>query len=411
MRSSLKLQPSHLLTAPKVVKVLIVEQFLEGFVPIQALYAIMFSQVGHLDLKHIGWLFSIWFLAYIFAELPSGVLADYWSRKNVVTVGNLLRASGFIIWLAWPDFTGYAIGFALWGAMIACSSGATNSYLHNELRADGKDNLFTKYFGWTNSAFYSGLLAGFLVAAALTLRHTNVLIGLSAAGSFAGAIVLLLATERPYAKQNSYLKTLRNGLREFTQSKKLRYVCYGSFTVLTIIGVLEELLPRIYADFGLNNTEVALLAAIALLLTVFLLTRLESFVRFSLSKQMLVMCAGILLLVAGLSLGDKEAAILILLFNLVFQLFRPVFQHHIQQEVKGDERATVGSIPGFAAGIFGAAAFSIIGWIAQAKSERFAIGVYGLFWFVVLIILAIVGLKYKVPRPLKNSSVGYTTRQ
>lgn len=399
MHASLKLRFSHLRATPKIVKILIVEQFLEGFAPIQALYAIMFSQIGHLDLKHIGWLFSIWFLAYLFAELPSGVLADYWSRKHVVTIGNLLRAAGFVIWIIWPSFTGYAIGFALWGVMIACSSGATSSYLHNELRVDDQGHLFAKYFGWTNSAFYTGMLSGFLLAALLTLRHTNVLIGLSAAASFSGAVVLLLAKERPYAKQNSYLKTLRGGLREVTQSKKLRYICYGSFTVLMVVGVLEELLPRIYADFGLNNSQVSLLAAAALLVTVFLLTRLESFIRFSLSKQMLVMCAGILVLVAGLSLGGKGAAFLVLLFNLVFQLFRPVFQHHILQEVKGEERATVGSIPGFAAGLFGAAAFSIIGWVAQAKSERFSIGAYGLFWLVVLIILAIVGLRYKISQP------------
>ncbi len=244
----LNLRISPLRSAPKVVKVLIAEQFLEGFVPIQALYAIMFSQVGHLDLKHIGWLFSIWWLAYLVSELPSGVLADYWSRKNVVIVGNLLRATGFVIWIKWPTFTGYAIGFALWGAMIACSSGATNSYLHNELRVEGKGQLFAKYYGWINSALYSGMLLSFLLAALLTLKYTNMLIGLSAVASLAGAIVLLLAVERPYSKQDTYLKTLRSGLREFTQSKKLRYLCYGSFTVLMVIGVLEELLPRIYAD-------------------------------------------------------------------------------------------------------------------------------------------------------------------
>jgi hypothetical protein len=398
MSFPLNLQLGRLHAAPKIVKVLIVEQFLEGFVPIQALYAIMFSRVGHLDLKHIGWLFSIWWLAYLLAELPSGVLADYWSRKNVVTAGNLLRAIGFILWIVQPTFVGYAIGFALWGAMIACSSGATNSYLHNELRVDGQGRLFAKYYGWINSALYAGMLLSFLLAALLTLQHTNMLIGLSAAASLAGAIVLLLAVERPYSKQDTYIKTLKGGLHEFMQSKKLRYLCYGSFTTLMVIGVLEELLPRVYADFGLSNSQVSLMAAAALLLTIFLLTKLESFVRFSLSKQMLVMCAGILVLVAGLSLGGKDAALLVLLFNLVFQLFRPVFQHHILQEIKGDERATVGSIPGFASGIFGAVAFSIIGWVAQAKSERFSIGAYALFWLIVLIILAIVGLRYKVSR-------------
>jgi MFS family permease len=357
----------------------------------------MFSRVGHLDLKHIGWLFSIWWLAYLVAELPSGVLADYWSHKKVVAIGSLARAIGFMLWIMWPTFTGYAVGFALWGVMIACSSGATYAYLHSELRADGKGHLFARYYGLISSVQYGGMLAGFFLAALLTLQHTNTLIGLSAAASFAGAIILLLAAERPYSKQATYIKTLRSALHEFRQSKKLRYLCYGSFTILMVIGVLEELLPRLYADFGLNDSQVSLMVAAALLATIFLLTKLESFVRFSLSKQMLVMGGGILVLIAGLISGGTGAAFLILLFSLVFQLFRPVFQHHILQEVKGEERATVGSIPGFASGIFGAVAFSIIGWVAQAKSERFSIGAYAFFWFIVITLLAIIGRRYKIP--------------
>lgn len=364
--------------------------------PIQALYAIMFSRIGHLDLKHIGWLFSIWWLSYVLAELPSGVLADYWSRKKVVTIGNLVRTLGFALWLVWPTFTGYAIGFALWGVMIACTSGATSAYLHNELNIDGQQRLFAKYFGWINSAYYTGMLLGFLTAAVFTLQHASLLIGLSIGISLAAAIVLMAAHERPYKRKDTYLKTLKSGLHELKQSKKLRYLCYCLFTILMVIGILEELLPRVYANLGLSDSQVSMMAAASVLATILLLTRLESFVRFSLSKQILALCGGVLILVGGLIMGSKSAAILILVFGLTFQLFRPVFQHHILAEVKSEERATVGSIPGFVSGVFGVAAFSIIGLIAQAKSERFSIGTYALLWFAVLIILSLLGLKYKV---------------
>lgn len=50
--------------------------------PIMALYTIMFERVGGLSFERIGLLFSIWSLAYLLAELPSGVLADYWSRRK-----------------------------------------------------------------------------------------------------------------------------------------------------------------------------------------------------------------------------------------------------------------------------------------------------------------------------------------
>src|SRR5687768_2625779 len=100
--------------APRIVKLLALEQFFEGFVPVMALYAIMFERVGGMSLQQIGLLFSIWSLAYLCVELPSGVLADYWSRRKVLMLGGLLRALGFGVWILWPTFLGYAIGFALW---------------------------------------------------------------------------------------------------------------------------------------------------------------------------------------------------------------------------------------------------------------------------------------------------------
>src|ERR1700712_2525659 len=83
----------------KNIRLLFVQQFLEGLVPIQALYAVMFGRIGHLSFEQIGYLFAIWSLSYLVAELPSGVLADYWSRKNVIILGGLLRGIGFLVWL------------------------------------------------------------------------------------------------------------------------------------------------------------------------------------------------------------------------------------------------------------------------------------------------------------------------
>ena len=237
--------------APRVVRLLIVQQFFEGFVPIMALYAVMFQRVGGLSLGQIGLLFSVWSLAYVAAELPSGILADFWSRRNVMIIGGILRAIGFLVWMFWPGFVGYAVGFALWGMMIACTSGALPAYLHSELRAEKKEKQFARYFGWLMSA--------------------------------------------------------------------------------------------------------------ARVVAVLLLTRLESIVRISLTKQVLAMCTGIIFLLVGLFLGKPIASLLILAFSLVFQLFRPVFMHHVQEVAHSEARATIGSIPGLAAGLFGAISYVVIG--------------------------------------------------
>ena len=370
--------------------------------PIMALYAIMFERVGGLDFEQIGLLFSIWSLAYLITELPSGVLADYWSRRNVIIVGGVLRAIGFAVWMLWPSFTGYAIGFALWGSMIACTSGAVTAYLHNELKVFGKSTLYAKYFGWIMSAHWLGTLIGYILASVFTLEHTNFLIGSSLASSLFFAGILAFMPEQPYKKQATYLKTLKAGFREILVSKKLRYVCYGLFSVYMIIGVLEELLPRIYANFGLDDRSVSLLLAAALLLTVTLLTKLESLVRFSLAKQMLAMVLGVVFLLGGLYLDGISGSMLVLLFSLVFQLFRPLFQHHVQEVTKGNERATIASIPGLAAGLLGAVAYALIGKGAEITNEAFSIAAYSGFWLVILLVLSFIGRKYRVSKSIRQ---------
>jgi MFS family permease len=395
--------------SPVIVKVLVAQQFLEGFVPIMALYAIMFERVGGLSLQQIGWLFSIWSIGYLIAELPSGVLADYWSRRNVIALGGLLRAIGFVIWMVWPTFTGYAIGFALWGFTIACASGAVPAYLHNELKADGKERQFAKYFGWVMSALSVGMLAGYGLAAFLTLQHTSILIGISVASSVAFTLLLLVAKERPYNRRATYLKTLKAGLAEIRSSKRLRYICYVLFSIYMTLGVIEELLPRLYAGFGLNDSAVSWVLAISLLATIFFLTRMEVFVRFSLAKQSLLMCAATGFLLVGLGIGGVGAVALLMFFNLVFHLFRSVFIHHTQEVTESDEKATIASIPGLAGGLFGALAYVIIGAVAETHSERFSIGAYGLFWLMSFIALAYLGRKYVIRHAQPVVPQGETT--
>jgi MFS family permease len=395
--------------APRLVRLLAVHMFFDGFVPIAALYPIMFSRVGGLNIQQIGTLFAIWSLAFLICEIPSGVLADYWSRKWIVFASGIARALGFAIWILWPGFTGYAIGFALWGMCIACWSGAATAYLHDELRYDGKVDKFAKYYGYLMSVNTAGKLTGLIFAAILTLQHTNLLIGLSLISSVLLSAVLLWLPEHPYKKQATYLKTLGAGFREVTHSKKLRYLCYVMFSIYMTIGVIEELLPRVYASFGMSDTAVAMIIAASVVVAIFLLARLEWVSRFSLTIQSLVLCFGLATLILGLQIGAITGSLLVLIFALVFELFRPVFMHHVTAAAQGDERATIGSIPGLFGGLLGAGAYWLIGSVSQRTSETHAITLYSLLFLGVFVLLAFLGKAYQTPEPENEVSTNVVT--
>ncbi len=56
-------------------------------------------------------------------EIPSGIVADPWSRKWSLVAGMALKAAGFVVWLVRPDFA----GFVLWGLQEGICTGVVDA--------------------------------------------------------------------------------------------------------------------------------------------------------------------------------------------------------------------------------------------------------------------------------------------
>jgi MFS family permease len=105
---------------------------LADVVPLYPLYALLFADAG-LSGAQISLLFTIWSVVGMVAEVPSGVLADRFSRRSSLVVGAVLQATAYAAWTARPDFAGFAAGFALWGVGGSFVSGASEALLYEGL--------------------------------------------------------------------------------------------------------------------------------------------------------------------------------------------------------------------------------------------------------------------------------------
>ena len=104
------------------IKRIYLYELFHSFMPIYAVSALLFQSNG-IDVFQISLLLAINTIPCIVLEIPSGILADRWSRKNLLVIASLLKALGFTCWLISSHFFMYAIGYICWGISSAFCSG------------------------------------------------------------------------------------------------------------------------------------------------------------------------------------------------------------------------------------------------------------------------------------------------
>src|SRR5574340_31222 len=74
-------------------------------------------------------------------EIPTGVLADFWSRKRVIVLGHLISALSFFIVLINPKvYVTYVIWSVLSAVCTTLNSGSYDAYIYDTVKGINPDD-------------------------------------------------------------------------------------------------------------------------------------------------------------------------------------------------------------------------------------------------------------------------------
>lgn len=111
-------------------------------------------------------------LTGLLLEVPSGILADRWSRKRVMAAGYLSLAIGSLLLGLATNVTAYMISSIFFGIYFALHSGTVDSIIYDVLIEERESrNGFEKYLGRNNFISVIGLVIGSLLGSVIAERY------------------------------------------------------------------------------------------------------------------------------------------------------------------------------------------------------------------------------------------------
>lgn len=338
-------------------------EFISEFILIYPFYSIMFGERSGISAAGLGILLAIWQVVAVVSEVPTGIIADKISKKWSLVIAKSLQAAAFIIWLFVPSFTGYAIGFVIWGIGEAFSSGAFQAYLYESLADDNK-KAFGKILARSSSMMMLAYASANIVAFGVGPKYDFLLAMSVLASLVAVALCLTLPDKKNELEVGLQPRILHSAIAAIRSNQKLRRILIVAVILQGLALMLFEFLPVYYNQVGTPTKFVPLILAITSGITVALYWWMHH-VEQQLGRYLpLIVVVATLLLALSFAGGVLVAVIGMLFFTRVMRLVAVSNETAIQHEATNDARATIGSLYSFAAKLLSAGLIATIGFFA-----------------------------------------------
>ncbi len=336
------------------VRLLYTYKFIGQCLPIYAFYTLLFVERG-IALGEVALLIALWSAFAILFEVPSGILADRWNRRNMLVISSGLQGVCFVIWAFSHNFILFAVGFIFWGLSGAFVSGTEESLIYDNLKSDGFEESFAKVYGkaqfFANTGTIAGIASAGIMASFISIGAISLL---SAAICFLNAgIVSHLREKNYYAERqknesSGFLTTLREA-GAFLKGSTVAFVTVLFLVLFANLGsYLDEFDALIINDFRIGSIWV-----IVILTVRFIFVSLGDIVAPFIQKRTLSIRQ--IFLINGLACVSLAVFAIIwsgyaiLLFGL-FSMFTAVTEillvDTMQSEIREEGRSTVMSFYG-----------------------------------------------------------------
>lgn len=338
---------------------------------------VLFYEKHGLGLHDVFILKSVYSVAAVTLEIPSGYLADVWGRKKCLVSGCILFFIGYLVYSFTSSFTAFLGAELLLGIGQTLVNGADSALLYDTTVHYKRENEYLKYEGRITmignfAEAFAGIFGGLLAVYSLRFPF------------YAQACVAFIGIPAAFALQEFNTK----GKVQSPVAEIIRIIKYSLFTnrqlccnimysgiigaaTLTMAWFVQPVLMYLETPtswFGVIWTVLNLIVGVAALYS----DKIEHWLGMNKMNLLILVCIAGGYLALAYNLTYWGLAILAL-FYIVRGFATPVLKGYINQLTFSDMRATVLSIRNFVIRLMFAGAAPFVGWLNDMYSLKTAL--------------------------------------
>ncbi|MCH4895608.1 MFS transporter [Marinilabiliaceae bacterium JC040] len=348
---------------------------------------IPFYQKSGLSITDIMLLKSIYSIAIVIMEIPSGYLADIWGRRKTLLIGGILAFIGFAIYSITNHFLTFLMAEITLGLGHSLISGADSALLYDSLKSIKQEDTYLKHEGkLTSLGNFSEAIAGILsgIIAAYSYKLPFIIQSGIAFIGIPSAIMLQEPKKCIHVAKTSY-KNIFNVLQKHIQKNKILrlYILLSSITgcaTLSMAWFVQIYLKEINLDveyFGIIWTVLNLSVGISSMKAYKIYESLGE----KTTTIIGISIIGISYIICGIHISIINLITLVV-FYLVRGVVTPIFKDFINKHTKSEIRATILSIRNFIIRIIFAIMAPIFGYITDNINLNTSLIITGSVFFI-----------------------------
>lgn len=169
-----------------------------------------FFQENGLSLKEVFLLQSIFALALMALEIPSGYLSDRWGRKPTMLIGSVVGVIGILLYSVTSTFWGFFIGEILLAVLVSFHSGTKEAMMYDTLLELGEESDYRRSIGQQQFVGFTSQAISSVIGGLLAIVALRTAVWATTIPFFAGLILVSLLQEprRHKLQETRHLKAI-----------------------------------------------------------------------------------------------------------------------------------------------------------------------------------------------------------